>query len=257
MYGRGAVHKMRGHKMATILLKRGQATKVNNITLAEGEVAVAYNTAKDSAQLYVGGANGKPVLITADVAAAVSAALTQANSYTDSEISKKATDINANTAAITKLNGADTVTGSVAKTVKDAINKFATEVTSDGTINTFKEVLDYISQHGSDYTSLVGKVTNNEVNIGTIQSDVSGLKTTVAGKVDKVSGKDLSEANFTSAEKTKLSGIAANANYYTHPSSHAATMITEDSTHRFVTDTEKSTWNAKLGAGDTIDGGTF
>ena len=32
---------------------------------------------------------------------------------------------------------------------------------------------------------------------------------------------------------------------YVHPSSHAATMITEDATHRFVTDTEKSTWNAK------------
>ena len=32
---------------------------------------------------------------------------------------------------------------------------------------------------------------------------------------------------------------------YTHPSSHVATMITEDSTHRFVTDAEKSTWNAK------------
>ena len=32
---------------------------------------------------------------------------------------------------------------------------------------------------------------------------------------------------------------------YTHPSSHAATMITQDSTHRFVTDTEKSTWNNK------------
>ena len=32
---------------------------------------------------------------------------------------------------------------------------------------------------------------------------------------------------------------------YVHPSSHAATMITEDTTHRFVTDTEKSTWNAK------------
>ena len=32
---------------------------------------------------------------------------------------------------------------------------------------------------------------------------------------------------------------------YVHPSSHVATMITEDSTHRFVTDTEKSNWNAK------------
>ena len=32
---------------------------------------------------------------------------------------------------------------------------------------------------------------------------------------------------------------------YVHPSTHPATMITEDSTHRFVTDTEKNTWNDK------------
>lgn len=32
---------------------------------------------------------------------------------------------------------------------------------------------------------------------------------------------------------------------YTHPSTHPATMITEDETHRFVTDTEKATWNNK------------
>lgn len=32
---------------------------------------------------------------------------------------------------------------------------------------------------------------------------------------------------------------------YTHPSTHAATMITEDSTHRFITDTERNNWNAK------------
>lgn len=51
--------------------------------------------------------------------------------------------------------------------------------------------------------------------------------------------------HFTADEKTKLSGIETNANNYTHPSSHPATMITEDSTHRFVTDTEKSAWNSK------------
>ena len=45
--------------------------------------------------------------------------------------------------------------------------------------------------------------------------------------------------------KKKLDGIATGANNYIHPSSHPATMITQDATHRFVTDTEKSTWNAK------------
>ena len=32
---------------------------------------------------------------------------------------------------------------------------------------------------------------------------------------------------------------------YTHPSTHPATMITTDSTHRFVTDTQINTWNNK------------
>ena len=39
----------------------------------------------------------------------------------------------------------------------------------------------------------------------------------IALKVDKVSGKQLSTEDYTTAEKTKLSGIADNANNYTHP----------------------------------------
>ena len=46
-------------------------------------------------------------------------------------------------------------------------------------------------------------------------------------------------------DKIKLDSIEANANKYTHPDTHAATMIVEDATHRFTTDTEKSTWSAK------------
>lgn len=45
--------------------------------------------------------------------------------------------------------------------------------------------------------------------------------------------------------KKKLDGIATGANNYIHPSSHPATMITQDATHRLVTDTEKNTWNGK------------
>ena len=46
-------------------------------------------------------------------------------------------------------------------------------------------------------------------------------------------------------DKNKLDGIEAGANKYTHPDNHPATMITEDETHRFATDTEKAAWNAK------------
>ena len=45
--------------------------------------------------------------------------------------------------------------------------------------------------------------------------------------------------------KKKLDGIATGANNYVHPSTHPATMITQDATHRFVSDTEKNTWNSK------------
>ena len=66
-------------------------------------------------------------------------------------------------------------------------------------------------------------------------------KTELGNKVDKIDGKGLSTNDYTTVEKNKLSGLTN----YTHPTSHSATMITEDSTHRFVTDSEKSSWNNK------------
>jgi hypothetical protein len=60
---------------------------------------------------------------------------------------------------------------------------------------------------------------------------------------------------LSSTDKSKLDGVEAGANAYTHPGSHAATMITEDSDHRFASDTEKGAWNDKLDkAGGTVSG---
>ena len=73
-------------------------------------------------------------------------------------------------------------------------------------------------------------------------------------KVDKEDGKGLSSNDYTTAEKTKLAGIEEGANNYTHPSTHSASMITQDSTHRFATDTEKTAWNSKLGAENILAG---
>ena len=50
---------------------------------------------------------------------------------------------------------------------------------------------------------------------------------------------------MSATDKKKLDGIASGANKYVHPSTHPATMITADASHRFVTDTQISTWNAK------------
>lgn len=51
----------------------------------------------------------------------------------------------------------------------------------------------------------------------------------LAAKVDTQIGKGLSSNDYTNAEKTKLSGIAENANYYLHPSTHSTGIIVEAS----------------------------
>lgn len=112
-------------------------------------------------------------------------------------------------------------------------------------------------------------VNNAWEHIGTTQIDLSNyytkseVNTLLADKVDKVAGKQLSTEDFTSALKTKLDGIETDAEVNVQsdwnqsdntaddfiknkPSIPTALSdLTDDSTHRLVTDTEKSTWNGK------------
>lgn len=57
---------------------------------------------------------------------------------------------------------------------------------------------------------------------------------------------------MSAADKKKLDGVATGANAYTHPSTHPATIITTDATHRFVTDTWTS--SVLLKSGGTMTG---
>lgn len=94
-------------------------------------------------------------------------------------ISKNAEDIAANAAAIEVLNGSGD--GSVTKTVTNAINEFAAHMTDDGVVNTYKEALKYIAEHGGEYTALLGTVTNQgeaiEKNAADIQTNAAAIST--------------------------------------------------------------------------------
>lgn len=50
-----------------------------------------------------------------------------------------------------------------------------------------------------------------------LKKSIDLTKTALRGKVDKVDGKQLSTEDYTSAEKSKLAGIADNANNYSLP----------------------------------------
>lgn len=80
----------------------------------------------------------------------------------------------------------------------------------------------------------------------TLTPDTTNDKVTITAKDTTYSAATQSTAGLMSAtDKKKLDGIASNANNYTHPSTHPASMITQDSTHRFVTDVEKQTYADK------------
>ena len=64
--------------------------------------------------------------------------------------------------------------------------------------------------------------------------------TDISGKVDKIVGKSL-------LSDTEITRLATLSNY-THPTNHPPSVITQDASNRFVTDVEKTAWNAKQGA---------
>ena len=74
--------------------------------------------------------------------------------------------VTANTNAIATLNGDSTVEGSVDKKVADAINEFATQISDDGTINTYKEILNYISEHGGEANDMMAAIDALEALVG-------------------------------------------------------------------------------------------
>lgn len=62
---------------------------------------------------------------------------------------------------------------------------------------------------------------------------------------------------MSTTDKSKLDGIESRANNYTHPSKHPASIITEDATHRFLTDEERKliqAWETFKASGGDIGG---
>ena len=67
---------------------------------------------------------------------------------------------------------------------------------------------------------------NSAGDVNALAAAIKDNEAAIAGKVDKVSGKGLTSNDYTDEDKSKLSGIEAEANKYEHPASHPASMIT-------------------------------
>lgn len=111
--------------------------------------------------------------------------------------------------------------------IESGANKYSHPSTHPATMITG---LSDVATSGS-YDDLSDKPTSMTPTAHThAQSEITGLETALSGKSNTNhthAAASTSVAGFMSAaDKTKLNGIAANANAYTHPSTHAASMIT-------------------------------
>lgn len=106
----------------------------------------------------------------------------------------------------------------------------------------------------------------DETGLKFIATKIKELRDSLTNKVDKVTGKDLSSNDYTNEAKAKVDAIPANPKYtdtvqdlseYAKKSDIKSkadkteiktklSEMTDDVTHRLVTDTEKATWNNKI-----------
>lgn len=114
-----------------------------------------------------------------------------------SKLSDIVSSINTINGEIAELPTSSDVSSAISAAIDDLIDG------APATYDTLKEIADWISTHTSEYEALI-----------------AGLAT----KVDKVEGKGLSTEDYTTAEKTKLAGIAEGANAYSLPTASASVL---------------------------------
>lgn len=86
-----------------------------------------------------------------------------AATYDDTQVKA---DIKTNADAIAVLNG--TGDGSVDKKITDAFNDFSTKVTDDAVVNSYKELIDWAAEHGSEAAEMAAAIT-------TLQNILEGI----------------------------------------------------------------------------------
>ncbi|MDQ6531283.1 tail fiber domain-containing protein [Flavobacterium sp. LHD-85] len=126
--------------------------------------------------------------------------------------------------------------GKILKGFIDNIN--ALLASDNANLNTVQELVDAIEAiQASLNTILVNDLTTGGA-AKALSAEMG--KVLQNNKVDKVAGKSL----LSDSEITRL-GTLVN---YTHPTTHAPSIIAQDASNRFVSDAEKATWNAKQSA---------
>lgn len=156
---------------------------------------------------------------------------TQADTTINNNISSLTNRVKVNEDKLTIINGNEATTGSIANAIKQAKSYTDTTVTAEQTRAENAEQK-LTSDLASEITRAKGAESANATAIANEVERATGVESTLSAdvelisktKVDKVSGKQLSTEDYTTEEKTKLSGIDDNANNYTLPAATTTTL---------------------------------
>lgn len=143
--------------------------------------------------------------------------------------------IKTNEDAIGVLKG--TGEGSVTKAVNDAIDAFATKATDNGTIDTFKELVDWVAKHPEVVNGLTGDINKLKAilkGFGTAEGQSPEVKAYIDGAIKALKIEDYAKA----ADLTTLAGRVSAVEKLP-----AAGITAEDI----------AKWNAKQDAGNFVD----
>lgn len=94
--------------------------------------------------------------------------------------------------------------GSVSKIAQDAadarVNQFATDISEDGTINTFKELVDYVAKHAPEAADMATSIQGLEGEMDQVQTALEGID-----EGAQVNAIDTVSSEFTISEEKELS----------------------------------------------------
>lgn len=176
--------------------------------------------------------------------------------YNDSAVKAS---IASNTEAINKLNGAGE--GSVAKAISDAIDDFATKVTDDGTVNTVKELIDYVAAHGKETTAITGDIAKNKQVIADLVKFVGTLPVgaeakTIVEYIDaKVGAIDYTDA-IAEAKQAAIDAAAADATTKANKAEENAKKYSDGLATNYATAAQGAKADSALQKADITEGAT-
>lgn len=256
----------RDERIESLVLAGGEpnvlvGVKVNGTALAIAEKMVDILIASGSANGTIA-VNGVDVAVKGLAALAYKAEVTEDDlaSALKAVINSKAaqSDVNTLQTAINTLNG--TGAGSVQKTVNDAIDAFAVKVSDNGTVDTIKELVDWVAEHGPEAGEMADGIEKNAEDIADLAKLIGTLPagatstTVVAYIAEAIAALNIGDYAKTSEMNTAIATAIANFYNKTEIDNKLAGYVLKDGNKVLSTNdytTEEKTKLAGITAGAT------